>query len=108
MIIKSICFWIVIFIFSGLFMNHIFSRKEAYEQRLIELDEDIARIKAAYEREAKQKSELLKERQELSKKVEYETQKVKSAKPAFWFIYGNHILIFIFSGLFMNLAQRGV
>ena len=80
MIIKSICFWIVIFIFSGLFMNHIFSRKEAYEQRLIELDEDIARIKAAYEREAKQKSELLKERQELSKKVEYETQKVKSDK----------------------------
>ena len=80
MIIKGICFWIVIFIVCGLFMNHIFSRKEAYEQRLIELDEDIARIKAAYEREAKQKSELLKERQELSKKIEYETQRVKSAK----------------------------
>ena len=80
MIIKGICFWIVIFIVCGLFMNHIFSRKETHEQRIIELDEDIARIKAAHEREAKQKSELLKERQELSKKIEHEIERGESAK----------------------------
>lgn len=80
MIIKGICFWIVILIISGLFMNHIFSRKETHEQRIIELDEDIARIKAAHEREAKQKSELLKERQELSKKIEHEIERGESAK----------------------------
>ena len=80
MIIKGIYFWIVILIVCGLFMNHIFSRKEAYEQRIIELDEDIARIKAAHEREGKQKSELLKERQELSKKIEHEIERGESAK----------------------------
>lgn len=80
MIIKSICFWIVVLIISGLFMNHILSRKEAHEQRIIDLDKDIAQIKAAYEREAKQKSELLKEHQELSIKVEREIERGESAK----------------------------
>ena len=80
MIIKSICFWIVIFIVCGLFMNHVFSRKETHEQRIIELDEGIARVKAAYERKVKQKSELLKERQELSKKIECEIERGESAK----------------------------
>ena len=80
MIIKGIYFWIVILIVCGLFMNHIFSRKEAHEQRLSDLDEDIAQIKAAYERDSKQKSELLKERQELSKKIEHEIERGESAK----------------------------
>ena len=80
MIIKSICFWIVILIISGLFMNHIFSRKEAHKQRLIDLDENIARIKAAYDRESKQKSELHKERQELSIKIDREIERGESAK----------------------------
>ncbi len=80
MIIKGICFWIVIFIICGLFVDHIFSRKEAHEQKFIEFDEDIARIKAMYEREAKQKSELLKERQELSERIEHEIKRGESAK----------------------------
>ena len=49
-------------------------------QKLIELNGRIARVQAAYEREKNLKVELLKQRQELSKKIERQTARGQSAK----------------------------
>ena len=80
MIIRSICIWFVLFFALVFLMNPVTSREREHEKKLIELDEGIARVQVAYEQEKNQKGELLKQRQELSKKIELETARGQSAK----------------------------
>ena len=83
MIIRSFCIWIVLFFLLVFIMNPITSRSAAHRQRLIELEKDIAEIKDAYGLEKKLKSELIKQREELSKKIEAEIKRGESAKRLF-------------------------
>ena len=80
MIIRSICIWIAVFAVWGLLMNPVISREEAHEQKLTDLENSIVQVKKDYEREQNQKSELLKQREELSKKIENEIERGKSVK----------------------------
>ena len=75
MIIRSICIWVALFAILAFLMPPNTSR-----QKLIELNERIESIQAAYEREKNLKVELLKQRQELSKKIELEIERGQSAK----------------------------
>ncbi len=78
MIIRSICIWVALYAILAFLMYPGPPRE--HEQKLIELNARIARVQAAYEREKNLKVELLKQRQELSKKIERQTARGQSAK----------------------------
>ena len=80
MIIRSICIWIALFFLLVFLMNPITSRSTEHTQRLLEIDEDIAKIKKAHQRETKLKSYLLQQREELSKNIDKEIENAEHAK----------------------------
>ena len=69
MITRSICIWLAVFFVLALLMNPIFSRENAHEQRLVELDKDIAEIRTEIKRERARKSLLLKQRDNLTQRL---------------------------------------
>ena len=78
MIIRSICIWVALLAILGFLISSGIVEED--EQKLIKLNGQIAQGQAAYEREKNLKVVLLKQRQELSKKIELETARGQSAK----------------------------
>ncbi len=69
MIIRSICIWIAVLAVWGLLMDPVISRQEAHEQRIAELDKQIAETLTEIESEKNYKSELLKQREQLTEQI---------------------------------------
>ena len=78
MIIRSICIWIALFAILGFLLPS--GSVEEHEQKLIKLNEQITQSKAAYRREKDLKLVLLKQRDELSKKIKLEIERGDSVK----------------------------
>ena len=74
MILRSVCIWISVSVIWFFLMIPIISRDNAHEQRLAEIEKEITEVRAEYEREENQKSELLKQRDELSQRIARETE----------------------------------
>lgn len=80
MILRSICIWVAVSLVWLFLMNSMASRESAHEHKLAEIKREVIEVNVKYRRSKNRKSELFQQRQELSKKVEYEIQRGKSAK----------------------------
>ena len=80
MITRSICIWIAVFFVFALLMNPVISREKAHEQRLLELDEDIAEIRKKIKQESQRKPILLRRCESLTESIARERKLGEEAK----------------------------
>ena len=80
MILRSVCIWALVFVIWSFLMSLIVSYDNSHEQRLAEIEKEIMQVRSEYEGEQNHKSRLLKQHEELSKKIEHEIERGESAK----------------------------